>query len=128
MITRIVICTLAINILALEFEGVQAADENVDSAVYLTFDPATGQFTEAIKDLSAPPETVDLAIQQDHTPDTQQASETDLTVDAAPINSGTPASETGSGGGLSTWIIATGLLLIFGVIGFMLKGRAKKTA
>jgi hypothetical protein len=66
MFIRVLVCILAVNLLGLVPEGVRAADENMDSAVYLTFDPVSGQFTQATKDLSAPADTGDAAVQQNH--------------------------------------------------------------
>lgn len=63
MVKRIIAGILFIGLAGPLATVLQAADENMDSSVYLTFDPATGQFTSATKNISDSNQFVDTGIQ-----------------------------------------------------------------
>lgn len=129
MFIRVLVCMLAVNLLGLVPEGVRAADENMDSAVYLTFDPVSGQFTQATKDLSAPADTGDAAAQQNHAAMSQQVSQaSSMSIDDAAILAGTATDESGE---QSSMIVLAAMLAlaVFGLIGYLMrKGQPKQAA
>lgn len=110
---------------------VSASDENMDTSVYLTFDPATGQFVSATKNISKSKQFVDTGIQPDHQATNQSPAEISSTIDEAnPVVLNTTAT-TGLIAGQSTnqfpntSIFIYGLLALtgFGIVGLLIRKR-----
>ncbi len=131
MVTRFLIGILAVGLIGTTPFAAQAADENMDSSVYLTFDPATGQFTSATKDLSATDQFIDTGVQSDQAATTSVAPEaiasTETAVAATPVQTSS-VSTTEEGASQSSMIVIAGVLalLVFGGVGLLMrKGQSK---
>jgi len=116
---------------------VHAADENMDSSVYLTFDPATGTFTSATKNISDSNQFVDTGVQPEHAAVANDAAPAAARVEppvAAAVTT-TPPLQTESApqeAGIepSIMVIAGVLaLVLFAGIGYLMrKGQSGSTA
>jgi len=116
---------------------VHAADENMDSSVYLTFDPATGQFTSATKNISDSNQFVDTGVQPEQAAVANDAAPTASTTEtpvAAAVTT-TPPLQTESasqdaGIAPSIMVIAGVLaLVVFAGIGYLMrKGQSGSAA
>jgi len=126
MITRVIICILSLGFIGLLPNLVNAADENMDSAVYLTFDPATGQFTSATK---TPEErAAEAALEQTQSlpaPAPTQGGTAAVTMEQQPA---VPAAETSSSSISLLWTGGVIALVLIGLMFIMVRKGQQKTA
>ncbi len=113
-----------------------AADENMDSSVYLTFDPATGTFTSATKNISESSQFVDTGVQPDQAAVANDAAPTATPAEtpvAAAVDTTMPlqteSAPQEAGIEPSIMIIAGVLaLVVFAGIGFLMRKGQSGTA
>ena len=137
MIKRIIAGILLIGLAGPLATVLQAADENMDSSVYLTFDPATGTFTSATKNISDSNQFVDTGVQPEQAAVANDAAPTASTAEtpaAAAVATTTPLqteSAPQEAGVEPSIIVIAGVLalIVFAGIGYMLrKGQSGSTA
>ncbi len=124
MVIRSTICLILINLIGIFPNTAKAADENMDSSVYLTFDPVTGQFTSATKDLSDTNQFVDTGIQQGQAVPEHSSAQTEAALNMeqqSPLTA-----KQGDKQNSLLWIGGAVALFVLGIIGFLMrKGRQK---
>jgi hypothetical protein len=137
MVNRLIVGALLAGLACPLVSVVQAADENMDSSVYLTFDPATGQFTSATKNISESNQFVDTGVQPDQAAVANDAAPA-VTATAAPAAEPAPTTTAvqeqagpAEAGTEPSIIIIAGVLalVVFAGIGYLMrKGQSGSTA
>ena len=136
MVKRIIAGIILIGLAGPLATVLQAADENMDSSVYLTFDPATGQFTSATKNISESNQFVDTGVQPAQAAVANDAAPTatpaETPVAAAVVTPPTVQTESGpreAGIAPSIMVIAGVLaLVVFAGIGYLMRKGQSGTA
>lgn len=115
---------LVLTLIGLFSVAAWAADENMDSSVYLTFDPVTGEFTSATKELSDTNQFVDTGIQHGQPiPESVPApAQVVNTEQPSPVRAEQADNET------SLWLSGGAVVLILlGIIGFRMRKDQQKS-
>ena len=127
MFTRFIVCLILLAFVGKFPDVAWAADENMDSSVYLTFDPATGQFTSATKQLSDTSQFVDTGIDQGQPVPVQVAAQPVAAVNAIEQSSPSTVDQANDQTSL-LWPGGIIALLLFGIIGFIMRKSQQKSA